>query len=148
MAAVLWIIGFVLCLILEAATSAFVSIWFAVGAVGGFAASLCGASVWVQLFVFVAVSALFLGFTRPLVRKLLPRKFTPTNSELSLGRTAEVIEDIDNVTGQGRIRLDGVDWSASSEDGTVIKKGESVTVTKLGITSLTVKSKSPELLAK
>lgn len=142
MAAVWWTVAFIVCLILEAATFSLVTIWFAIGAVGGLIAALFGASTGVQLVVFVVVSALMLIFTRPAVKKLMPHKPVPTNAELDIGKTAEVIEAIDSLSGTGRVRLDGVDWSARSEDGSLIEKGANVTVTASESTTLIVRKKN------
>ncbi|MGN0691579.1 MAG: NfeD family protein, partial [Oscillospiraceae bacterium] len=63
-------------------------------------------------------------------------------AELDIGKTAEVIETIDSLSGTGRVRLDGVDWSARSEDGSLIEKGANVTVTASESTTLIVRKKT------
>ena len=128
---IIWIIVFVAALILEAASFALVSIWFAAGAVGALIAAALGANLVIQLVVFAIMTGLLLFFTRPLLKKLFPSKFSPTNSELEIGKTAVVIETIDNITGKGRVKLGGVNWAAISSDGNVISEGESVTVTEI-----------------
>ena len=60
------------------------------------------------------------------------------NHELDLGKQAIVIEDIDASAGTGRVRVQGVDWSASAKDGTPIKSGETVTVVEVSGARLTV----------
>lgn len=128
---VFWIIVFVAALILEAASFALVSIWFAAGAVGGLIAAVLGANLTIQLVVFAVVAGVLLFFTRPLLKKLFPSKFIPTNSELDIGKTAVVIETIDSLSGKGRVRLEGVDWAAVSADGTGIPEGESVIIKEI-----------------
>lgn len=138
---ILWIVVMVVGVLVEAATLTLVSIWFAVGALGAVIAELLGASSTVQLIIFVVLSALMIAITRPLLKKIMPAKYTPTNSELDVGKQAVVIETIDNDRNEGRVRLDGVDWNAVSDDGSVIKKDTVVIVKEVGTTRLTVISK-------
>lgn len=128
---IFWIIVFVAALIVEAASFALVSIWFAAGALGALIAAVLGADLTVQLLVFAVLAGILLFFTRPLLKKLMPGKFIPTNSELDIGKTAVVIETIDGLSGKGRIRLAGVDWAAVSADGSKIPEGESVIIREI-----------------
>lgn len=128
---IVWLIVFAAALVLEASTSAMVSIWFAVGALGAVFAAALGANLIVQLVVFALLAGILLVFTRPLLKKLFPNKFIPTNSELEIGRTAVVIETIDSSTGKGRVRLADVDWAAVSENGEGISEGESVIIKEI-----------------
>lgn len=128
---IFWIVVFVAALIVEAASFALVSIWFAAGALGALLAAALGANLIVQLIVFAALAGILLFFTRPLLKKLFPAKFIPTNSELDIGKTAVVIEAIDGSSGKGRVRLAGVDWAAVSADGNVISEGESVVIREI-----------------
>lgn len=61
-----WLLCFLLFLGLETAFGCLVSLWFAVGALGGWAAAVAGASFEGQLAVFVAVSFAALFLIRPL----------------------------------------------------------------------------------
>ena len=117
-----------------------VSIWFAVGALAAFITSFFQ-PFGVQLAVFVAVTGVMLLATRPLVKKL-HKPAVPTNHELNLGREAVVIENINNSAGTGRIRLQGVDWKASSGDDSLIQSGETVVVTEVSGAHVTVVQKS------
>ncbi len=124
----LWIGILIAALVIEAATTALVSVWFAAAAIPALIAAACGASVTVQLIIYAVVFAVCLIFTRPALKKLMPDRYTPTNSELNVGKTAVVIEEINNTAGNGRVRLDGVDWSAVSSDGSIIPKESIVSV--------------------
>lgn len=128
---VFWIIVFAVALIVEAASFALVSIWFAAGALGAMIAAVLGANLTIQLVVFAVLAGVLLFFTRPLLKKLFPGKFIPTNSELDIGKTAVVIETIDGLSGKGRVRLAGVDWAAVSSDGSKIPEGESVVIREI-----------------
>lgn len=125
---IFWIIVLVAAILAEAASAALVSIWFAAGAVAALIAAACGASWILQLTLFVVFSAILLIFTRPLVKKLFPKKFIPTNSDSYAGKTAVVIEDIDSERGLGRVRFNGVDWIAVTETEQLIPKDSVVRI--------------------
>ena len=55
-----WLVSFLIFLGVELAFGCLTSLWFAAGAIGGFAAALAGLPMEAQLAVFVAVSRLFL----------------------------------------------------------------------------------------
>lgn len=125
---IFWIIVLVAAILAEAASAALVSIWFAAGAVAALIAAALGSSWIVQLILFVVFSAILLIFTRPLVKKLFPKKFIPTNSDSYAGKTAVVVEDIDSARGLGRVRFNGVDWIAVTEHEELIPKGTVVRI--------------------
>ena len=60
-----------------------------------------------------------------------------------IGRIAVVIQEVDPVKNTGRVRLDGVDWIAVSQDGTIIPENTSVRIEAVSGTKLTV-SRLPE----
>lgn len=124
----LWVGLIVLFVIAEAVTVQLVTIWFAVGAVGGFIANLCGASDRLQWVVFLAVSIVALILSRPLAKKYLNSRFVPTNADRSIGKTAVVTREINNTQNVGEARVDGAVWSARSKDGNIIPEGTEVTV--------------------
>lgn len=135
----IWLIAFVVFAAVEFATSmALVSIWFAVGSLAALVLSALDLPLWIQLVVFIIVSAILLVCTRPIAKKLAKNN-VDTNLELNVGKTAEVLEDIDNTKAVGRVKLDGVHWSAVSQTGEFIEKGLHVTVTKVDGSKLYVK---------
>lgn len=126
---IFWIIVLVAAILVEAATAALISIWFAAGSVAALIAAALGAPWTVQLILFVVFSAILLIFTRPLVKKLFPKKFIPTNSDSYAGKTAVVVEDIDSARGLGRVKFNGVDWIAVTEKEELIPKDTVVRIT-------------------
>ncbi|MBP1550008.1 MAG: NfeD family protein [Oscillospiraceae bacterium] len=128
---IVWTVVLIAALIVEGASFALVAIWFAAGALGALVAAGLGAPLFVQLIVFTVLAVVMLIFTRPLLKKLFPNKFIPTNSELEIGKTAVVIEAIDNATGKGRVKLSGVNWAAISENGEDIPEDEIVVVKEI-----------------
>lgn len=126
---IFWIIVLVAAILIEAASAALISIWFAAGALAALIAATLGASWIIQLTLFVVFSAVMLIFTRPLIKKLFPKKFIPTNSDSYAGKTAVVVEDIDTARGVGRVKFNGVDWIAIAENGELIPKDTVVRIT-------------------
>lgn len=137
---IFWVVMLVALLVVEAVTAQMVTIWFAAGALAALVAEILGAQVWLQWIVFVAVSAVTLVATRPLVRKLTRTKVQPTNADRCIGQTAIVVEDIDNIEGKGLVNVNGVVWTARSSDGTTFKKDERVTVERIDGVKLIVKA--------
>lgn len=135
-----WIIALVVLIVVEAVTAQMVTIWFAAGAVGAIVAERLGAEVWVQWVVFVAVSAVALIATRPLVKKITKAKVQPTNADRCIGMVAVVTEEINNVEGRGQVHVNGVTWTARSLDGSIFKKGERVIVERIDGVKLIVKA--------
>ena len=138
---IFWVAMLVILIVVEAITAQMVTIWFAAGAAAALISEFLGAQVWLQWIIFVAVSAITLVATRPLVKKLTKTKLQPTNADRCIGQTAIVVEDIDNIEGKGQVQVGGVVWSARSSDGTVFRKNEQVTVERIDGVKLIVKTK-------
>lgn len=135
----IWIIAFAAFVIVEFATSmALVSIWFALGSIVGLIFSLFDLPFWVQITGFLVVSIILIISTRPIAKKLEKRR-VDTNAKLDIGKTAIVIDEIDNNIKRGRVRLNGVDWIAISEDNEKIGINTPVTITRIEGTKLYVK---------
>ena len=126
-----WLIAMVVLIIAEAATVGLVSIWFAGGALGALIAASLGAKPWVQLVLFLAISAVLLLALRPIAKKLGRGKDFATNVDANIGKIAIVVEPIDNLRGTGRVKIGSVDWTARSDDGSVIPRGEKVRVLRV-----------------
>lgn len=135
---IIWGIVFAVMVIVELTTFQLISIWFAAGALVSFITAVCGAGTGVQLLVFTVVSILLLLLTRPLLKKFTVGKIQPTNMELDVGKTAVVIEDVNNALDTGRAKLNGVDWKAVSRDGSVIPEGSIVKIDDIRGTKLYV----------
>lgn len=136
---------FVLTVVAEIISQQLISIWFAAGALAAFVAACFGASPVIQCVLFVAVSVLLLVCTRPIVKKVFTFGIKDTNTQ-EIGRIAVVIQPIDPIKGTGRVRLDGVDWIAVSQNGAVIPEQTSVRIEAVEGTKLFV-SQLPESAA-
>ena len=113
--AVFWLIAMVALMAVEAAVPGLISIWFAIGALAALISAMFHAPLWLQIVWFVLVSILSLALTRPLVRKYVNSRTTPTNADMGIGKDAIVTEEIDNLHGKGAVTLDGKIWTARME---------------------------------
>lgn len=134
-----WIVLIVALVVIEAVTVQLVTIWFAVGAVGGLIASAFNLDIWLQVLIFVAVSSITLVATRPLVKRFTRTQKQPTNADRFIGQTAVVTESIDNIHGKGAVTVGGLEWTARTADGSVVEKDALVTIEKIEGAKLIVK---------
>ncbi len=113
--AVFWLIAMVALMAVEAAVPGLISIWVAIGALAALISAMFHAPLWLQIVWFVLVSILSLALTRPLVKKYVNSRTTPTNADMGIGKDAVVTEEIDNLHGKGAVTLDGKIWTARME---------------------------------
>ena len=128
---VVWLILMVVFLIVEACSVSLVSIWFTVGSLGALIAAMCGAKLWVQITVFLILSATLLACMRPFVKKFIKPKITATNVNSVIGSEGFVTEDIDNLSARGQVKLGGMFWSARSTSGDPISKDTKIKVDRI-----------------
>lgn len=134
---IFWGILLVILIIVESFTAQLVAIWFAAGSLISFVAAACGASVPVQLILFLAVSLLLLPITRPFLKKFVKTKHEATNADAFVGKQGVVIDEINNITNHGRASISGLDWTARSADNTIIPEGSSIRVIRIeGVTAI------------
>ena len=126
---IFWLIAFILFVVGEAVTVGLVSIWFAVGSLGALLTAALGGGLWLQIAVFLILSALSLLLFKPLSKKWMANhKVARTNADRVIGETALVTEDIDNALAAGQVQVDGQIWSARSAHDVVIPAGSRVKV--------------------
>lgn len=145
MTSIYWLIVFVVFVGIEVATMALTTIWFAGGAFIAFLLSMMGASVEVQLAVFVIGSFLLLFLTRPFASRYINRNTVKTNADSLIGKKARVTEEINDDLGTGIAVIDGKEWTARTEDRSVIiPPGVMVTVDDIRGVKLIVSSSQEE----
>lgn len=135
----LWLGAVILFGVVEALTVGIVSIWFSIGALAALIAAALHAAPWLQITVFLAVSAAALIITRPLIKKKILLRTTPTNTDMLIGEKGTVDETIDNLAGTGSVKISGKIWSAKSENGDTIPSGSTVTAVRIEGVKLIVK---------
>lgn len=148
---IFWLVLLIIFILIEVPTLGLTTIWFAGGALIAVIVSLLGAPVWLQVFLFFAVSLLLLFFTRPVAVKYFNRDRVKTNVESMVGRQAIVVSEIDNIQGIGQVTVAGQEWSARSCDDKVrVPAGAVVNVVAINGVKLIVrldeslKGNSPE----
>ena len=133
----IWAVIAVVCLILELSSGDFFIICFSIGSVFAIISAAIGLSIYWQLAIFAAFSALAIFTVRPVALRYLhknePNK--PSNAEALLGRTGRVTEAI-NAGNNGYVQIDGDLWRAVSQ--TNIPVGTTVRVIGRESTIITV----------
>ena len=129
--ALIWFALAVVFLLIEGNTVMLVSVWFAAGSLVAMLAALLGAPFWLQLILFLGISAGLLALLRPLVRKYLKPKITATNVDSEVGSQGYVTETVDNLAATGQVKLGAMPWTARSTDGTPIETGTLVRVDRV-----------------
>lgn len=112
-----WLILAATFIVLEIISLGLTTIWFAGGAFVAAIAALCGANLIIQVVLFLAVALVLLAFTRPWAVKHLDTKTEKTNAEALVGQSALVLEEIDNIKETGRVKINGMEWTARVGDG-------------------------------
>lgn len=139
----IWAIFVVVFVIIEVVTIQLVSIWLAAASlITMFYTFFFDIPFLAQLGIFTLSSAILLALTMPFLRKRLNKKHIATNAELDVGKSAVVIEEINPKIHTGRVTLNGIDWSAVSENGGIIPQNSIVTVTEVQGAKLIVKIKN------
>lgn len=115
----------------EALTVGLTSIWFAAGALVALVVTLLGGPLWLQVLLFIVVSALCMLAIRPIAQKHFNSKVEPTNADRIIGQEAVVTEPIHNLQATGAVRIGGMVWSARSEDDSLIPAGTLVRVLRI-----------------
>lgn len=138
----IWLIAMVVLLIVEGVVPGLVSIWFAAGALLALLAALWDLPLAVQIAVFLVASLALLVLTRPLAKKYVNSRVTPTNADRIVGSDCVVTEEIDNLRGTGAVSADGKIWTARMEtvDGKA-PKGSVVKVLRIEGVRLIVTAK-------
>ena len=138
---IMWLGILAVLLVIEGLTTALTTIWFAGGALAAAIACGLGAGVVTQL-LFFCVSLAFLFFTRPAAMKLLNKNTEKTNANSLLGKSAVVIQEINNLAQTGQVRINDIEWMArTSDDSMTIPVGTVVVIKEIRGVKLIVEKK-------
>lgn len=131
-AAICWFVLMVVFLVAEAACPFhLISIWFAAGSLAAIVVSLLGGPIWLQITLFLVVSAALLAALWPFVKKFLKPNVVKTNVDAIVGSTGYVTADIDNISATGQVKLGAMEWTARSTSGDPISAGTLVKVDRI-----------------
>ncbi len=135
----IWLGILALSAILEFVTMQMVSVWFCASSFAAVILDLCSVAIWVQALVFVLLALLLLVCLRKFCLKfLLKNDNAKTNVDQLLGSVHTLLEEIKKGE-NGSLKVNGVVWTAQSDKGQAIKKGEEVVITKVDGNKLIVK---------
>lgn len=123
-----WLILFVVLLVIEIFTMGLTTIWFAGGALVAFVLAFAGAGFSIQVVSFLLVSIVSLILTRPLAIRFFNKEREKTNAESLIGKKAVVLEPIDTLRGVGLVEVNGMQWSAKTEEIADIIEAEAIVV--------------------
>ena len=141
---IIWLVLLIVFLVAEAASVTITSLWFAAGALVALIAGTLGAKFWVQLVLFLVVSAVLLIALRPIIKKYFTPKLTATNVDAIIGSQGYVTADIDNMAATGTVKLGAMEWTARSADGNPIPAGTLIKVERIeGVKAIVSPAKVP-----
>jgi len=123
-----WLIVMVIFLVVEIITLGLSTIWFAAGALVAYVAALIGANLAVQIIIFLVVSLVALFFTRPIALRYFNKDRQKTNVDTIIGMKVKVVEKIDNINSNGKVLINGIEWTARAAGNEIFEKDELVVV--------------------
>lgn len=138
---VMWVILAMAFFLMELAKPKWVVFWFAIGSA---TAAITSVAVprfvapdrlptnifYLDIAVFFGISLLLLIFARPFGTRIFLPPHKPMNIEGAVGREEICVEDIDNGSKKGVVKLYGTPWNArSSQNDVSIKAGTRVRIT-------------------
>ena len=137
-----WLVLFVILLVIELMTLGLTTIWFCVGAFIAMIAAVLKVNFIVQIILFTVISAVLMLALRPWAVKYINKRTVKTNVDSLIGKTARVTVSIDNSMETGSAMLNGLEWTARSEnDKTKIPEGSMVEVISVSGVKLIVRPK-------
>lgn len=136
---IIWLVILAIMIVAEVISLGLTTIWFGIGAIGAAVVAGMGYGIWVQLFVFAALSVIAMAVFRPVAVRYLNRDKEKTNVEEVIGQSVVVTKEINNERATGEVRLNGLEWTARSQDGRVVPEKERVTVVAVEGVKLIVK---------
>lgn len=117
---IFWTVVFVGAISTEIATTDLVAIWFMPGALASMILSFFDIKPWLQWVIFIAVSAILLILAKTVFKKKLLGNVgkEKTDTDLLIGKSAKVVENIVNSDEAGAVKINGQIWSARMENDT------------------------------
>ncbi len=136
----IWLAVALIFIIIEMFTSGFAVACFSIGALFSMVASFFTKTLWIMCLAFAVGTALAFIFVRPLALKYLfkKKKEVKTGVDAIVGREGVVTERIEE-NGFGRVKIDGDDWKARSEDHKSVEVGEHVEIISVDSVIITIK---------
>jgi membrane protein implicated in regulation of membrane protease activity len=140
----IWLIALAIFIVIEIITLGLATIWFACGALAAFVASLLGVNVQAQFVLFTVVSLASLFTVRPYVAKKFTSERIKTNCESLIGKSARVVEKIDNINETGVVFINGLEWTARAENDAIVDIGKFAQIVEIKGVKLIVREMKEE----
>ena len=125
-----WLIAAIVFFIGEVMTEGFCLLWFSVASLVALFITLFTDNVIIQFGIFLVVSIVLLLSTRKLTENFLnSRKKVESNVNALIGKKARIIEEIDQIEGAGKVKVNGEIWKAIVENPSdTFEMGETVVI--------------------
>ncbi len=135
-----WIAVIIVACIMEWMTQVqLISIWAALGGVVALILELAGVGKEIQIVVFFVVTIVAIVLTRPLAKRMTGFKKTATNADMNIEKVGKVTKIVDEELGVMRVKVENNDWSATTENKSVLPVGTEVVVQAIEGVKLIVK---------
>ena len=112
---ILWLIVTLVAIVVEVATQALVSVWFAVGGMVTLLLAYFKVPVLFQVLAFFAVSVVSFYTIRRYLIPYTQSKFVPTNLDRLIGAEAVVTREL-ALRSRGEVKINGQYWTARCDD--------------------------------
>jgi len=126
----IWVALVIIFAVIEVFTLGLTTVWFALAALVMVFLSFLPIPIVFQITIFLAISAVLLFFTRPVAIKKFKIGREKTNVDSLAGKHALVTRKIGEFD-KGEVKLNGLFWSARSEDGSTIVEGTKCEVMRI-----------------
>ncbi len=133
----LWTVIGVVALVIELSTAALVSIWFVPAAILTALTSLLIDNLFLQILIFVILSAISLVISRKIYKKYIKKdkdEVSP-NGKL-IGKYGKTTEDTNGLN--GKVLVGDIYWKAKTQDGEAIPKDQAVKIVSVDGTTLVI----------
>ncbi|MBE5812914.1 MAG: NfeD family protein [Clostridiales bacterium] len=127
---IIWLIAAVVFFIGEVLTEGFCLLWFSVASLVALFFTLFTDNIFIQFGIFLVLSIILLFSTRKLTENFLnSRKKVESNVNALIGQKARIIEEIDQIEGFGKVKINGEVWKAIlANPSDTFKVGETVVI--------------------
>jgi membrane protein implicated in regulation of membrane protease activity len=126
----IWVALVIVFALIEVFTLGLTTVWFAIAALVMVFLSFIKIPLTVQILIFLAIATLLLIFTRPLAIKKFKIGQEKTNVDSLIGKHALVVKTIGEFE-RGEVKINGLIWSARSEDNTEITEGSKCEIIRI-----------------
>jgi len=126
----IWVALVIIFALIEVFTLGLTTVWFAIAALIMVFLSFIQIPLTVQALIFLVIATLLLIFTRPLAVKKFKIGQEKTNVDSLIGKHALVVKTIGEFE-RGEVKINGLIWSARSDDNTEITEGSKCEILRI-----------------